>query len=243
MTITAQTMVTQARYRTGKINSTFISDLNDCLPWAEAGYRELYDLLVDAYGAPYFMTSIDFRASSGSRTTDLGSAYLNCSGVEADSGLHILKLIRLEVERDNVRVPLKTFNPSDETLLDDTQAWDAGADIRYFLAQTTFYWQPIPNANACVTMYYVPQPAGLTALTSSIETTMEQWSEFIVLHIAMCIAAKERDTEAAQVFAGQKAVIAERVRSSAPPRDIGQPQRVADVRSRANDDDIDLEGW
>jgi len=72
---TAQTIITRARYRTDKLNSTFINDTNDCLPWADHGHRELYDILIAAYGQEYFLTTVDMYVSASTLFSTL-STYL-----------------------------------------------------------------------------------------------------------------------------------------------------------------------
>jgi len=73
---TAATIIARARYRSDKLNSTFISDTADCLPWADHGHRELYDLLIAAYGQEYFLTTADMYVSASTLYSTLSTYYV-----------------------------------------------------------------------------------------------------------------------------------------------------------------------
>jgi len=70
---TAQTIITRARYRTDKLNSTFVNDTNDLLPWTDHGHRELYDILIAAYGQEYFLTTVDMYVSASTLFSTLST--------------------------------------------------------------------------------------------------------------------------------------------------------------------------
>lgn len=237
MAISAGTIITRARYRTDKVNSTFIDDTNDCVPWADKGHRELYDLLVNAYGDDYFHAIQDFRVTSGTQVTRLNSIFDCTTGVAIDGGIVPYKICRLDVAFDGIRIPMGKWAWSDRTIDTNTSSWVAGSRIQYKFAENSFWWQPVPGATHCVRLYYIPRPTELTATGTNIHEQCEPWSEYIELYVAICIRQKERDSEQVAALSAQFAALKQHIIETAPPKDIGQPQPIVDLRSLEEGDD------
>ncbi len=243
MAISASTIITRARYRTDKLNSGFIDDLNDCVPWADKGHRELYDLLINSYGPEYFLTILDFRVTSGTTSTNLSSGYTDCSGVASEGAVVPYKIVRLDVAFDGIRVPMKPFLLADTRLDGNTSQWLPGTRLRYHFAQNTFYWQPVPGATHCVRLYYIPRPTELSATATNIHEQCETWSEYIELYVAIAIRQKERDQEQVAALMAQLAALKQHIIDTAPSKDVGQPQTIADHRSMEEEELYYGPGW
>lgn len=240
MAITAGTIITRARYRTDKVNSGFIDDTLDCVPWADKGHRELYDLLVNTYGDEYLMERLDFLVVSGTESTNLTLGYTTCGRVLVETPFVPLKIRRLDVAFAGIRRPFDKFDWSDRVLDLNVGSWAAGSRIEYHFSQNTFHWQPVPGADHCVRLYYVPRPTELTITTTPIHEQCEPWSEYIELYVSIAIRLKERDTEQVAALSAQLASFKQHIIDSAPPKDIGRPQPIVDLRSL---EECECEEW
>lgn len=266
---TAITITDRARRRVDKVASTFVSD-SELLNWADHGHRELYDLLIAAYGQEYFLRTVDMFVSASTLYSTL-STYLTGKKTQYTDALgnptttietvvtDFYKLIRFdrsnlhtsassytgsvgelittlsvtinEPTANETRVPFRPFEFSDTVLSDTPQSWaESGINVRYRLSGDRIYWHPRPDAKQFVRMYYVPVPTTLTATTSVVDVWCEPWTEFVELYVARAIREKEQDIHGVQTITGQLAQVQQRILDTAPPRDAGQPQTIADTR-------------
>lgn len=231
MTIYVSEILARARSRTGKTNSTFVADSTDGIPWVDEAHRELYELLVTTYGDEYFMqTSSILSVSAGAESTSITQLDTGPGGAVEPTYRVPWKIVRVDVDFDDIRVPMSQFSFSDAVLDDTSHTWERGVDIRYRWADTKLYWNPRPSAAQTVKVYFVPVVQELDVLGDSIEPVCEPWYEYLVACVCLKVAQKERDSEAVQMFMAEKADIRARLIASAPARDIGQPQTIADVR-------------
>lgn len=214
MAITAQNLMDRARQRVDAVGSTFFTDSSELLPWCSESYKELYDLMVDAY-EDYFLTAATVTATASTATTALPTGFN--------------KLRRMDVAFDGIRVPLKRIELADQVLDNTAQTWDRGVDIRYNIEGTNIRWNPIPSATTTVNIFYIPLADILTATSTAIATVAEQWAEYIVVDLAIKMRTKE-ESDAAPLLQ-QKLMLKQRILESAPVRDAGQARSVVDVRS------------
>lgn len=224
MAVSAQDLIDRARERTDSVGSTFYTDATELLEWCSESYKELYDWMVTCYGPAYFVTVSTVSATASTATTALPSGFL--------------KLLRLDVAFDGIRVPLKPFSLSDAVLDNTAHTWDRGVDIRYHIEGTNLRWHPIPKSTTTVNIFYVPTPTILSTLATNIDATAEQWQEYIVVDLAIKMRTKEESDVSALL--AEKAMLRQRIEQTAPPRDAGQPQAPVDVRSN---DELDAHFW
>lgn len=230
MAIPASDIIARARRRTDKVSSTFIDDTADLVPWVDKGHRQLYDLLVNSYGPEYFQSTVSFRVTSGTTATTLTSIS-DCSGVAIDGGVIPYKIIRLDTAFDGIYRPMKPFLWNDSVLDLNTGSWLADTNIRYHFAQNTLSWQPVPGATHCVRLLYVPRPVEVNTTAINIHEQCEPWSEFIELYVSIAIRQKERDQTEVASLKQDLAMLRQHVIDTAPSKDIGQPQPIADHHS------------
>jgi hypothetical protein len=230
MTVYVSEILARARSRTGKTASTFVSESTDGIPWVDEAHRELYELLVTTYGDEYFMRTANLAVLADAASTSIAQLDVGPGGAVEPTYRLPWKLVRVDVEFDDIRVPMGQFSFSDAVLDDTSHTWERGVDLRYRWSNTSLYWHPRPDAAQTVKVYFVPVVEELSLVGDTIEAVCEPWYEYLVACVALKIAQKERDSEAIQAFMAEKADIRARVIASAPARDIGQPQTIADVR-------------
>lgn len=234
MSIAASVVIARARARTDKTNSTFLSNAVDLIPWLDESHRELYELLVTSYGDEYFLTTATLAVAADAEKTSVVPVTVVVG--ESTTYYYIWKLVRVDVEFDDIRVPMSQFSFSDAVLDDTSHAWDAGVDIRYRFSDQHLYWNPRPSTAQSVKLYFVEVCDNITLSTDVIEPVCEPWAEYLVACLCLKIAQKEKDSDAIQAFMAEKADLRQRVISSAPARDIGQPQTIVDVRRNMEQD-------
>lgn len=222
-------LISRIRRRADFVSSTFLSDANDIVPWINQSHKELWELVQTVNGAAYFMLVGNVTASLSAEVTPL-------------TGINFEKLLRVDVELDGTRVPLRRANSLTDMFIDTSpQAWSDSADIRYHLEGSTasvaptdivptLRIYPVPNANHVLRVYYVPTPKVIAS--SSIETIytiLTQWDEYIVVDCAA--KAKIKADEDPSPLLVAKVEIKSRIENSAANWDRGQPGTVADIQS------------
>lgn len=222
MAVSAQNLIDEARERADFTSSTYFTDPN-LLIWCRQAYRELYDLMVEAYGANYFATIVDLPITQFS------------NGITALSPL-LLKTLRIGRVVNSIETTVRRLDIETETIDYNTKAWGDATEVRATVLSGAVIVQPVPVTTETLRLWYVPQVT-FTSLASNIDTAAEHWLEYIVVSIAIKMRIKEEsDTTDLE---REKLQMRERIVSSAAPRDISVAQRAFDVRG---EDIGDLEG-
>lgn len=214
MAVTAQQLIDRARQRADFVSSPFLDDSSELLNWCSESYRELWDLLVEAYGDRLGMGIVDITTAAQDPQKT----------ISVTGG--ILKLIRVDREVDGIRIPMFPFDFAD-TVLDDTpQSWDART-VRYNFFADTMYFLPCPDTIYTIRLYYVPR-VSFTSLSGAMLPPTESWSEYVVVDLAIKMRVKEEsDTSDLRL---DKENLRRRIISVSTPREETRAARTADVR-------------
>ncbi len=214
MAITAQNLIDRARQRADFVSSTFLTDSTELLSWCEDSYKELWDLLAEAYGENYLLVLSNIDVAD--RVVQLGSALIH-------------KLIRVDRVANDRRVPLRAFDFADVVFSEETQAWESTI-VEFNLVGDSVWFNPVPAVTETVSLYYVPQAAltTLTGGTGTISVQAEPWAEYIVIDLAIKMRVKE-ETDTSDLRLDKEAM-RRRIISAGTPRDVTRARRTVDVR-------------
>jgi hypothetical protein len=94
---------------------------------------------------------------------------------------------------------------------------------------------PIPAANTQIQIWYAPILQQMLLDTDMLPFSISGWSEYVIVDAAIKALRKQELLEQAGVLMNQKASLQERIRASAPSRDIGQANSVSNTRSSCGD--------
>lgn len=217
MAISAQNLIDMARQRADFVSSTYLTDSTELLTWCRESYKELADLLTEAYGSEYLTLRAGFDV--------LPSVFTPLSGLSVP----LLKLVRLERYFSLRSRPFGTLDIGQDTLDLNGVTWDESTDLRCQLVGAQMAVQPVPLVTEACVIWYVPQIV-MTALSDTIAVAAEPWAEYIVIDLAIKMRVKEESDAAPLMLA--KEAMRQRVITAAQPRDQGRPTRAVDIRGR-----------
>lgn len=228
MPISTATLIARARQRADFVSSTFLDDASELVNWALESYKELCDLLTEAYGEDYLIVDDTLNVSLA-RTALTG-------GTGIDPPLQ--KLVRAEWLTGTEGRPLRKLDFSHGGTFEYSkkQGWDDSTDIRYAIVNQHLFVQPIPQTTQTVALWYVPIPT--LTLSSDINVACEPWAEYVVLDLAIKMREKENTDRTG--LERDKLNMRERIVSVATPRDEHEAERAVDVRC---EDDWYVEDW
>jgi hypothetical protein len=213
--VTLASLKKQIKERTDQTSSQFIGD-SELLTYINGSYRELYDVLIQC--TPDWNLAIaDFTLTSD--TLALPDNFYMLRGIDnLSAGVQ-------------GGIPMKKFNFADRA---------AGRRFAYYGDWRTMQYRVINNtilfsqgagntgnfSGISVRLWYVPVPADLVLDTDTIDA-VNNWSEYIIVDVAMKIVTKEEQD--ASVYKFQKDQIKERIQSLATERDF-TPEKVSLTR-------------
>lgn len=200
---------TAALARADYLNSNFVTDAVMNV-WVDQSFRELYDLVVlahvDTYSS-YFDDTVDANGvvSLASRNPD------------------VYKVRAVDLDPTSSRPqPVRRFNFAERNRAQAFSYHDLGTSLKF---------APMPYATGKkVRVYYVPQPTLLTDDTTPMDSTMTAYAEYMVAEMAAKVLEKAEDFEIADRVRARKNDIENKLRAMIP-RDVGEPEQVADVTS------------
>ncbi len=156
----------QAQQRSDMENNGAIST-PEWNQYISQSYKELYDLLVAAYGNDYHVaTTYQFVTSSSQTYTlpDGTSAYLNTSGTTAQK---VYKLLGVDLQYSSSPtgfVSLKRFEFIERNKYaypNTTQNMAGYTNLKYRLEGNNLMLIPIPSSGQLVQLWYIPAPTSL----------------------------------------------------------------------------------
>lgn len=226
-TVTLLSVRTQAKQRADMENSGFVTD-PEWNSYISASYKELYDLLISAYGNDYFV------APPVQITTDgTNDKYALPDGTLYSSAPAFYKLLGVDLQtRGNAQelISLKPFTFAERNLFSPygVQALYANTSLRYRLMGNNLWLTPKPQAGLVLQLWYIPEPGNLVNDTDTFEG-VSGWEEYVIIDAAIKALTKEESD--ISVLGAQKAAMEARLTAMAEDRDAGAPARVADTRS------------
>lgn len=194
----------RCKQESDNVNSSFLTDAEwDNL--INSSYRELYGLLVQAYGEDYFVqtpqTGYTFTTDGINQFFALPTDFFKLLGVD------------VMVTSPAQWASLKPFAFADRN-------------------RVTMFNTQIPMAGQTVRVFYVPRLTDLVldpdVLVAGV--TLNGWEEYIIADCAMKALAKEESD--VTVVAARKRALVDRLEAEASNRDAGNPARIVDVMGR-----------
>jgi hypothetical protein len=183
--------------------------------YIQASARELYDLIIEAYGSDYYYSSSSLNTVADSPTVDLPADFYKLLGVDATIG------------GITEPITLANFNWNERNRYLTAAGWSWwNVRPRYRLRAGKLWFLPTPNAVYPITIHYVPRMTDIDDSTNAFDG-INGWDEFIELKSAIkCLNKEESDTGSLMAELDD---CTKRIKSSAPVRDIDQAFRVKDV--------------
>lgn len=215
-TVTLLQLRTQARQRSDMVNSTFVSDA-EFNNYISNSYKELYDLLVSAFGNNYYVATVSTFVTDGTNTLyNLPTDFYKLLGVD----------LALSASLDSF-VTIKPFNFSDRNryAVPNFQSFYGVTNLRYRLHGNQLFLTPIPAASQTIRVWYIPEPTSVTSDSDSFDG-ISGWEEYVIVDAAIKALAKEESD--VSVFMSQKEALRQRITSMADTRDAANPPVVAD---------------
>jgi hypothetical protein len=216
--VTLAQIRTRAQQESDMENSTFVST-SEWNSYINASYKELYDLLVGAYGNDYYV------AAPSTFVTDGTSQFYTLP-------TDFYKLLGVDVAMSNTPdsyVTLKPFQFSERNRysVPNFQSFYGVTNLRYRLKGSELWLTPIASAGQTIQVWYVPEPTSL-ALDADTLDGISGWEEYVVIDAAIKAMAKEESDVA--VLGARKQAMLERITIMAESRDAGSPAVVSDVQ-------------
>ena len=215
-TMTLLEVRTATRQRADMVNSAFITDA-ELNSYINQSYFELYDLLVQNYGAHYFVGS-PFAVSTDGVT--------EFYPLPAD----FYKLVGISLKRpgDQGFSPMKQGSFSDMQRLSgiNGQSFVLSNTALYSLNANSLWLAPVPQAGQVIRMFYVPR---LTTLANDTDTIdgISGWTEYVICDAA--IKCKQKEESDVSVLAVEKAALMKRIEAASSNRDSAAPSTISDV--------------
>lgn len=216
MAVTLTQITTRAKQLADMVNSSFISS-SEWTDYINAGYMELYDLVVAAF-EDYFTTSTTSTISSG-----------NTFSLPAD----FYKLRGLDFSLNGAYVNCTQFNFGDRNL---TSTWRSTAlynraGRQYRIVGDTLYVIPEDRAAGTYKLWYVPSITPLSSGSDTINSTLTKfgWEEYIALYAAE--RAQNKQENDVTVLQKQRDQLVGRITAMAANRNIDQPEKITDLQS------------
>jgi len=174
--ITVRSMINLVRQESDQVNSNFCTD-DEIAAYISNSYKELYDLIVTAYGEDYEVAEPIFITTDG-----LNQRYDLPDGILYSGAAPFYKLLGLDFQltpnNPQAYVTLKTFAFGERNRFavpNFVNFWGF-TNLRYRLQGNNLFLTPLPAGGQVLRMWYVPRPADLisyvTVSTTQDDTTV-----------------------------------------------------------------------
>ncbi len=186
--VTLESLRIQSQERADQLNSTFLSTSE----WNRnimGSYKELYDLLISAYGTDYYVnTPVTFPTNGTSQLYPLPDGTTTFTNAITGATItppafYKLLGIDLAIQPGNPGsyVTIKPFNFSqrNQYAVPNFQSFYGVTNLRYRLNGNNVWFTPIPSGNQTVQLWYIPRPSdiqpevicGVTASSTTVTCT------------------------------------------------------------------------
>ena len=228
MTITLVDLRTQSRQRADMEKSQFVSD-SELNNYINNSIAELYDILCEAYGAEFFVTSLEIPVTANIDAYALPDGVLY-SGAPS---FYELKGVDIKIGGQSF-INCRPFNFNERNRFGDFSVWDiiGITNVRYRLLGETLKFSPKPDRDATLRLWYVPLSPRLVNDADELND-YNAYSEYVITDAAIKMMQKEESD--VSILEAQKAALAKRIREKAQNRDASSPASVSDIYAE-NDD-------
>jgi hypothetical protein len=213
-TVTLASLVARVRQRADIVNATLRHTDAEIQDNIQESATELYDLIVEAYGADYYIAS----------TTLVTVANIKVVSLPTD----FYKIVGLDVTYNGKNYALSQFEFANRNKYGDL-TWGAPECLpRYRIWQDHLYLAPTPKSVYSLLLHYVKRMQALTDTAPAVYFDgINGWEEYIVLDSAIKALLKD-DLDPSALMA-RKAEISARIVRMAPTRDAANPTCFTDT--------------
>lgn len=168
--VTLESLRIQSQERADQLNSSFLSTSE----WNRnimGSYKELYDLLIAAYGNDYYVnTPVTFQTNGTAQLFPLpdgATSFVNgVTGVTyVPPAFYKLLGIDLALQPGNIGsyVTIRPFNFADRNryAVPNFQSFYGVTNLRYRLNGSNLWLTPIPSGNQTIQIWYIPRPSDI----------------------------------------------------------------------------------
>ncbi len=208
MAITLAQLKTQSRQRADQENSNFVEDA-ELVNYINSSIAELHDILVQAYGSDYFVTTDDFTTTSNDNTYDLPEDFYKLHAVDARVN-----------GSDYVNITKFNFNERNASASSDY--------FKYRIVGSSIMFAPTPSAGTAIRVWYTPLATKLEEDADELND-FNQYSEYVIVDAAIKMLLKE-ESDVAELMAIKQGLL-QRITYAAENRDAAQPESITDVYS------------
>lgn len=203
------------------------------------GVADLYRLIANNPGQPYYLESVNFATSGNVSTYAIGpsqainvSDFMQAKGFDIQFGQNIINTAKpfMWSERNRFKLLYSGWIYTQPVFYRMTGKTSAVANSA--LDSVTFI--PVPSGQFTVTMWYIPTPPVLVNPGDMFDG-ISGYEELVVLSAAIKLLTKQEQFEHAQVLMAEREAVKADVLSNLT-HDAEMPERVVDVT--LNDD-----GW
>jgi len=194
--VTLSDLIDQVRSESDQINSQFVTDL-EVVTYISNSYKELYDLLISAYGEDYYVAKrASFLTDGNLDMYPLPDGVLTFTDDNGNSFIAppFYKLLGLDYQlspnNPQGYITLKTFPFSERNRFSvpNFASFYGFTNLRYRLAGNNLFLTPIPAAGQPLRLYYIPRPVNLVnqiVASSTISTNIITTSDVLTPQVGM----------------------------------------------------------
>lgn len=225
----------QAQLKADQLNGQFLT-VDEWNINLNKSQFSLFDILVTKYGDDFFLASPYTISTTGARNYALpdGSANFAVGGVTPPA---IYKMVGVDcgvAVGNNAWVTLPRYNWIDRNrfIYPQLQANALGVfNLSYRQMGNQLFFIPNPSAGQFIQIWYVPIMTMLLQDTDMMSFSISGWDEYVIVDAAIKAATKEESWELVASLKQDRAMLLERIETTAANRDVGQPNTVSDTRS------------
>lgn len=227
-----------AQQRADRVNSNFVT-LPEWNNYINQAMFELYDLLITAYEDYFVATPATFMTDGSSYIYPLPNGlitFLNTSNASYTAD-PMYKLLGVDLglnNANNAYVTINKFNFIDRNrfVYPNTASTIYGVfNLQYRMLGSNIEFIPTPAANQPIRLWYIPRLAELLQDTDITTSGISGWIEYVIVRAAKYALDKE-ESDTSRL--GEELIfLKDRIEASAANRDVGQPDRISDVRQNS----------
>jgi uncharacterized protein YdcH (DUF465 family) len=217
MSISLAEIRVQSRQRADMESSQFVSD-SELNTYINSSIAELHDVMSDAYGSEYFVTSTaDLPIVSGTDSYTLPTNFYELRGIDVRVG-------------NEPYISITRFNFRDRNKFTNFTAWtlDNLVHIQYHIVGGNLLFRPAPTIAATYKLWYTPLPTRLVNDGDQLND-YNSYAEYVIVDAAIKMLQKE-ESDVTVLFA-QKQALEKRIRDKVQNRDANSNESITDIYS------------
>lgn len=225
-----------AKQRADRVNSNFVT-LTEWNSYINQAMFELYDLLVTSYNDYFLAPPVSFQTNGSTFLFPLPNGVLtfndtNNAPVIAQPLYKLMGVdLAINTNANNAFVTVNKFNFIDRNrfVYPNTSSTIYGVfNMQYRMMGDKIEFIPTPQSGQIIRLWYVPRLRELIKDNDITTIGFSGWIEYVIVRAAIYALGKEEsDTSKLEQ---QILFLKQRIEESAMNRDMGQPDKISDIR-------------